>query len=476
MSSVPPVENRPSQAPENRIPCPHCKAPILEGAKKCRSCKKWLQAPKTAPAQTGLPRAALIVTMTVATVMAVIVSSRESPVGEAPPLTVLTPPPDGSALPAPGPAAIGPEAEPEPAPVPADPERRFRLRDIEIEGAHPLDIVFHPKGTSIYVSTDDGMLREYSLKNGDLLHRASVPAQGDHLRLLFDRYVAVLRHEDAARIPVMDTQHWERDPVLLDVGEAPRDIVELPDGKSVIAASANENRITRFELPSGTRVSNITLPHATGQLFLLQAENRTYVGAMGRLMHGGRPAGAWVDLFDPSEEPFGATRRSISAGREPRLGMATSDGSALFFPDGASNTATLLRVSGTTEVKQATVDQGPEAAFVLGGDRWGITINSTARTATVVDLLTMNIQGTLMLGGVPRTGTVSPDGKMLLVILGGKGWPPSGSGVVVIAGNPPKMISTLATGKGAISVAVSKDGVRAAVAAYYDKIVSILEQ
>lgn len=476
MSTTSPGETRPSQATETRVPCPKCKALILEGAKKCKVCKQWLQAPKAAAPQTGLPRTALIITMTVATVMAVIVSSRESPVGEAPPLTALIAAPDGSAPAAPGPAAIGPELEPEPAPTPADPERRFRLRDIEVDGAHPLDIVFHPKGTSIYVSTDDGTLREYSLKTGDLLHKASVPAQGDHIRVLFDRYVAVLRHEDAARIPVMDTQHWERDPILLHVGEAPRDLVELPDGKSVIATSSNENRVTRFELPSGSRISNITLPHATGQLFLLKAEDRVYVGAMGRLMFSGRPAGAWIDLFDPSEEPFGATRRSISAGREPRLGMATSDGSALFFPDGASNTGNLLRVAGTTEVKQVTVDQGPVAGYVMGGDRWGITINSVARTATVVDLLTMNVHGTLMLGGVPRSGTVSPDGKMLLVVLGGQDWPPSGSGVVVIAGNPPKIISTLATGKGAISVAVSEDGSRAAVAAYYDKIVTILEQ
>ncbi len=45
-------------------------------------------------------------------------------------------------------------------------------------------------GASIYVSADDASLREYKLKNGELVHKASMPAQGDHIRVLFDRYIA----------------------------------------------------------------------------------------------------------------------------------------------------------------------------------------------------------------------------------------------------------------------------------------------
>jgi hypothetical protein len=65
---------------------------------------------------------------------------------------------------------------------------------------------------------------------------------------------------------------------------------------------------------------------------------------------------------------------------------------------------------------------------------------------------------------------------MLFVTLGGTDWPPKGSGVVLIAGEPPKIVTTLTTGKGAISVAVSKDGARAAVASYYDKSITVFEQ
>lgn len=460
----------------DRVPCPFCKAPVLEGAKKCRACKKWIVEPRGAARDSRLPRSAIIVTSAVATVMAVIVTSRKSPVGEAPPLTALTSASAGAPAAAPAPAAFGPEVEPEPEPVPADPEKRFRTRDILLGDAHPLDIVFHPKGTSIYVSADDGTLREYTVKTGDFVHKASVPAQGDQIRLLFDRYIAVLRHEDAARIPVLDTTHWERDPVLLEVGEAPGDIIELDDGKSVIAATTTTNRVARFELPGGGRVGNITLPHATGQLFLVKAEGRPYVGAMGMLTRGGRAAGAWLDLFDPNETPFGATRRSISVGREPGPGCVTADGSAVFFPDRVSNTATLLQISGTTEVKETAVGQGPEAGFLMEGDRYGVTLNRAARTASVIDLGTMKVASTLMLNGVPRTGAASRDGSMLFVALGGSEWPPKGSGVVVIAGDPPKVTGSLPTGRGAIAVAVSKDGSKAAVASYYDKSITLLEQ
>jgi DNA-binding beta-propeller fold protein YncE len=461
---------------ERRVPCPECKAPILEGARKCPACKKWLVAPSNPPGPR-LPRAAIIVTSGVATVMAVLVTGRESPVGEAPPLTTLAADSASAAIGAhPAPNAIGPEPEPEPELKPVDPSRPFRVHEIKVGEVHPLDVVWNPDGKSVYVSADDATLREYKIKGGELIHQASMPAQGDEIRLLFDRYVAVLRHQDAARIPVMDTTTWDRDPVLLDVGTSPGDILEMPDGRTVVTASTQAKRVTRFDLPTGTRLADITLPHATGQLFLVKAEGRPYVGAMGSLTHSGQPGGAWIDLFDPSEGPFGATRRSISVGREPRAGAVTLDGGALFFPDRVSNTAMLLQVSGTTEAKQVAVDQGPEAAFLMDGDRYGVTLNSTARTVSVVALPSMELRSTLMLSGVPCSGDTTPDRKTLFVTLGGTQVPPKGTGVEVIAGDPPKVVATFGTGKGACKVAVSKDGSRAAIASYFSKTITILEQ
>ena len=460
---------------ERRVPCPACKALILEGARKCRSCKGWVLDRHPAPREPRLPRAAVFVTTAVASVLAILINGQKNPVGEAPPLTSLAP--EGSAAGASAPAGIGPDdAESTPPPAAPDPERRWRVRELRVGDFHPLDVAWNPAGGSVYVSGDDASLREYKLKTGELIHKASVAAQGDHLRLLFDRYIAVLRHEDATRIPVMDTTAWDRDPILLEVGRSPGDIVELPDGRSVVAATTDSKRVSRFELPSGARTANITLPHATGQLFVVNATGRTHVGALGALLHNGRPAGAWIDLFDPGEGPFGATRRSIAVGREPRGGAVTADGAAIFLPDRVSNTATLLRVSGVTESKRVAVGAGPTAGFLLANDRYGVTLDADARTATVIDLSTMTVTGTLPLGGVPRAGVTSPDRKTLFVALGGAGWPPPGSGVAVIAGDPPKVVASLPTGKGATAVAVSKDGTRAAVASYSDRSITIIEQ
>ncbi|WP_437936513.1 hypothetical protein [Sorangium sp. So ce341] len=468
---------------ERRVPCPSCGARIVEGARKCRACKTWLgerhrgSAASLSGREPRLARAAVSVASGVAAVIIATITSLKSPVGEAPPLTALAPEGDASVSApddAPNPAAFGPD--PVPPPPPPEPKGRWRARDFRIGDVHPLDVVFNPSGASIYVSGDDASLREYTLESGEIIHKASVPAQGDHIRLLFDRYVAVLRHEDAARIPVMDTTAWDRDPVLLDVGRTPGDIVALPDGRTVVAATTDTKRVTKFELPTGVRLANITLPHATGQLFLVQAEGRPYIAALGALTHAGRPAGAWIDLFDPSESPFGATRRSIAVGREPREGDITLDGGAVFFPDRLSNTAILLSVAGVTETRKAPVGVGPTAGFLLHEDRYGITLNADARTASVIDLSTMTVKSTLQLSGVPRTGVTSPDRKTLFVALGGTQWPPSGSGVAVIAGDPPRVVASLPTGKGACAVAVSKDGARAVVASYWDRSITVLEQ
>ena len=88
----------------------------------------------------------------------------------------------------------------------------------------------------------------------------------------------------------------------------------------------------------------------------------------------------------------------------------------------------------------------------------------------------MEVKSTLMLSGVPCSGEVSPDRRTLFVSLGGMDKPPKSSGVDVIAGEPPKVVASLPTGKGGCAVAVSKDGKRAAVANYFSKSITILEQ
>ena len=455
-----------------RVPCTACKQPIIEGARKCRHCKAWQ------PDGPRAPRAAIIMLITLTSVFSVIVTAQKSPVGEAPPLTALGSEPVSSSDPAP--ASVGPDPTSAPAaPLPFA-SRKWKTRTIKMGDVHPLDLAFSRSGESVFVSADDATVREYRVATGEIVHKASVPAKGDRIQLLFDRYLAILRPDPrVARVPVLDVTKWDHDPVLLEVGAGPGDILEMEDG-SVVASTTTGHRVSRFALPSGRLIADITLPQSTGQLFLVRAEGRPSLAALGGMTHSGRPAGAWIDLFDPAELPFGATRRSIAVGRDPRPGGVTSDGRAVFFPDFATNTAALLDVSGATQMRTADVGQGPIGAFVMLGDRYGITLNAVARTASVVDLAApglaerMNVT-TLMLSGEPRTGRLSADRSTLFITLGGREDPPRGQGVVVIAGDPPDIVATLPTGSGAISVAVAKDGARAAVANYFAKSITVLE-
>jgi hypothetical protein len=428
-----------------------------------------------------MSRSLTLVLAGVVAVGAVLISSRESPVGEAPPLTPL-----GSATPEevddiPAPGALGPQPNeqetriPEPIVPTSAVQKNWRTRQLQLD-VHPLDVLFGPSGETVLVSADDATLREYDLASGRLVHMASVPAQGDRIRLLHDRYVAVLRPWDTAHIPVMDIHNWDRDPALLWVGTQPIDIVALPDGKTAVAAAGNGKRLSWFDLPTGRRLGDIRVPHVTRQLYVLRnSEGRTYVGAMGMSNRAARPIGAWIDLFDPHETPFGATRRSISVGRDPRPGALSRDQGSLWFVDNAANVATLLTIDPITDLQTVTAGHGPMAAFLLNADRHGITLDAKARTATVIDTAKKTAVATLMLEGEPHDGATSPDGSALFVSLGGTSWPPREQGAAVIAGDPPEVVATLKTGRGAARVAVARSGMRAVVANYTDKALTVIE-
>jgi len=461
-----------------RVPCPLCGAEIIAGARKCRYCRRWIGDPPRSPSHFS--RSLTLIVAAVAAVLAVLISSRESPVGEAPPLTPIvagSSEAEAAVQPGAAPQVLGPDGDAQtPALVePAhDDEHQWHTRRLQLD-VHPLDLVFSPEGNTLYVSGDDASIREYDLKTGKLLHMASVPAQGDRIRLLGGRYIALIRRREAAHIPLLDTTNWDRDPVLLWVGSNPADAVALPDGKTMVAASSRGQRLTWFELDKGRRKADIRLPHTTRKLYVLQTGDGPCIGAIGTLVRAGRPAGAWIDLFDPTETPFGATRRSVSVGRDPRPGTVTADRTALFFADHVSNTASLLSVDASTETKTVTVGQGPVAAFLLGDDRYGVTLDSEARTATVVELAEMKRLSTLMLNGSPSHGAAAPDRSRLFVALGGTTWPPTESGAAVIEGDPPKVVATLETDRGAARVAASPDGHRAAIANHFAKSITVIE-
>lgn len=462
---------RPAVRSEKRVPCASCRQPILEGARKCRHCKAWQ------PEGPRAPRAALMMFVTVSSVLSVLITAEKSPIEEAPPLTPLAGdrPAASAEIAAEAPAPPGPAS---PSPPPQGPRRSWTAREIKMGDVHPLDVCFSKSGESVFVSADDATIREYRVDSGEFVHKASLTAKGDRIVLLYGRWLAVL-HPEARnlRVPVMDVTKWDHDPIELETGAGPSDAIEMGNG-SIVVGTKGGHRISRFALPSGEKLDDITLPQATGQLFVVRSGGRPQLAALGGMTHAGRPAGAWIDLFDPSEAPFGATRRSAEVGRDPRTGAVSSDGGSIFFPDFAANSATWVDIGEETRTRSFDVGQGPVAAFVLAGDRRGVTLNAISRTASVVDLtapVDRPSVATLMLAGEPRAGRLSPDRSTLFVALGGREDPPRGQGVAVIAGDPPEVITTLETGAGAAAIGVSADGARAAVANYFSKSITILE-
>ncbi len=452
---------------------------IIDGARKCHACKKWLHKGVRPPTKRAL---AMVAGAALALGVGFLSNNNRSNVGDAPPLAPLG---TAASTAEPSPLEIAPEQTHAAAPKQderttlvtddGEPIRSWRAREFSVD-VHPLDVAFSPSGNSVYVTTDDASLREYHVASGQLMRVVKVPVRGDRIRVLHNRWVAVIQNKGAAHIPIVDTKVWEKEPLLLVVGMEPADILALPGTSTAVAAARRGKRITWFDLQSGELKANITVPHTTSQLYLLQSDQgHHYVGAMGRMFRGGRPASAWIDLFDPSESPFGATRRSISAGRDPRAGAVTADRGRLLYADRATNSVSLISIDNITHVQTATVGQQPIAAFLMHGDHYGVTLDAGGRTATIVDIQKMRRLTTLMLPAPPRHGAMSPDGKALFVSLGTTQWPPRGAGAVVIAGDPPNVVATLQTGRGASRVATSPKGTRAAVASWLDKSVTIIE-
>lgn len=467
-----------SSGDEPRVPCPLCKAPILVGARKCPACRRWLDAAHAKAARRRLWSALALVGVAAVGGIVAAARRRPSPVGEAPPLTRMSAPgtADAAASGEPSPAAIGPTPEPTAADSAGEPagERGWRTHTIRVD-VHPLDAVFSDDGATVFVSGDDAKLRAYDATTGKLTHILPVPAQGDRLKLLHGRYLAVLQRHEAPHIPLVDVSTWDPNPVLLNVGADPADVVAMPDGKTVMSASSKARRVGWYDAASGRSLAELKLPHETVRLFLMHGHGRGFVGALGIANQGDGPSSASLELFDPTEKPFGATRRSVSLGRDPRGGAVTPDGKTLLVADRLSNSAWLFNTEASHRPVSIPVGQAPIGAFILDG-KHGVTLDSQARTATVIDLESAKRSNTLMLPGTPGTGATSPDGHWLAVTLGGTTWPPTGSGSVIVAGSPPRVVARIETGDGVGNVAIARDGSRAAIACYAARELTIVER
>ncbi|MBM4357390.1 MAG: hypothetical protein FJ096_04695 [Deltaproteobacteria bacterium] len=464
---------------EPRLPCPRCGSAILVGARKCRSCRRWLDG---SPEHRPMPWRFAVLGLVAAALGGFAIARRPTTVGEAPPLTPMTPAgsADATTLGEPAPGALGPAPDPTTAdsaaatPVAPEAARGWRTRRIHLD-AHPLDAVFSDDGNTLLVSGDDGKIRAYDVVSGRRTQILTVPAQGERLKLLHGRYLAVIHQREGAHIPLVDVQTWDREPTLLQTGTHPADVIELPDGKTVLTASSNARKVGWHDVATGRTLATLRLPNETSRLFLLHGHGRAFVGALGSLHQGASPTSAMLEVFDPLEKPFGATRRSVSLGRDPRGGAVTPDGRMLLCADRLANSALLFDTEASRRPVSIPVGQGPTAAFILEG-RHGITLDTQARTATVIELETAKRTNTLMLPDTPHSGATSPDGKWLAVTLGGSAFPPTGSGVVIIGESPPRIVARLATGEGATRVSFSRDGQRAVVSCFSEGELTVLER
>ena len=223
-----------SSGDEQRFPCPLCQAPILVGARKCPSCRRWLDAKLPSTRRRPWMFAALVGLVATAGALA-LARRRPSPVGEAPPLTPMTKADNAAAAASgePSPAAIGPTPEPaaSESPVGRPGELGWRTRSIRVD-VHPLDAVFSDDGNLVYASGDDAKIRAYEVTTGKLVRVLAVPAQGDRLKLLHGRYLAVIRREEAPHSAGWRASRRNRrgPEIHLQRGSAP----EAVDGRSFL--------------------------------------------------------------------------------------------------------------------------------------------------------------------------------------------------------------------------------------------------
>jgi len=155
---------------EPRLPCPRCGSAILVGARKCRSCRRWLDG---SPEHRPMPWRFAVLGLVAAALGGFAIARRPTTVGEAPPLTPMTPAgsADATTLGEPAPGALGPAPDPTTAdsaaatPVAPEAARGWRTRRIHLD-AHPLDAVFSDDGNTLLVSGDDGKIRAYDVVSG----------------------------------------------------------------------------------------------------------------------------------------------------------------------------------------------------------------------------------------------------------------------------------------------------------------------
>jgi hypothetical protein len=475
----------------NKIECPKCGLPTLRaGAVKCPACKTWVGP------RPGRPLRALTVALTVAglsgagmaiSAAAILVASiLWAPGGSRPwsrwirpsvaPADVQdasfrSPPPEsagsasaptesGSAPP--GPPAASQGSHPE-APGAAGSFSEPRLVRASVA---PLDAVISDDDLSLFVLGDDGSVRMHELGSGKEVRKLLVPGRGSEIRLLAGKYLAVLGVPGAMPLIDLTTYVVGR----IDIGGPAVDIVALSHPPALVVATGISRKVVRLSSSGGLRPEGqIVLPKPVSGLVRTQVGEREMLAVLTQ----SKPDGGLgsVDIFDPAASPFGASRSSWIVAVDPRRGAVSK--ASIFVVDRSAGQLLEVYQDQERPPRVVNVGQSPLSAHRLV-DGWIVTVDG-AGTATVLTEDTLELTATIPLGAVPSDAAVTPDGRALLVALGGGPWE-RGATTSIIAGDPPRVVGKLSTGPGSHRVRISKSGRFAAVAASLGRSVAILER
>lgn len=455
-----------------KLACPKCGVPSLRaGAVKCPACKAWIGTPPERPPSL---RERAAIAASVATLGALLggaavfvglgaaVSARFFP---------PKPPPAEPKPPASAPvetAATGEAPKDAPARAPFGEPRIVRV------AAAPLDVAIADDDATFFILGDDGAVRAYELATGKELRKVNVPGKGSELRLIAGKHLAVLGA--VSSLPIIDLATYVVG--RIDLGGGAVDVVTLEDAPSIVAASAGLRKIARFSLDGFRLEGQAVLPHPPAGLGLAREPSRdgSREGSRGLLVVLSSERGALgvgsVDLIDPAVTPFGASRRTWMAATEPRWGFAAE--AVVFAVDTSqSRVVAIPTAPDAPPPRSARVDGRPISAHHLAGG-WVVTVNG-AGSITVLEDRTLEPRAVLALGAEPAGAAVTPDGRALLVSLGGSPGE-RGAMTAVVMGDPPALIERIPTGPGSRAVRMSKSGRFVAVAAYAGRSVALLER
>ena len=330
-------------------------------------------------------------------------------------------------------------------------------------GGVPGAVVFAGVPEHVWVATGTGQsVVEIDPASGVVLSTLPAGQLTEALAVVHGRWLIAWHYWMSSALTVWDLAQPDRPRQSLPIGRNLADVLALPDGESMLVSACQSHTVKRVHLPDLRVTGAVTFPRAVGRMIPVQSHGRFSAAVMGgvfRIWWSGRgstPIGAWVDLIDPGETPFAATRRSISAGRQPRDPDVAFGGTRLIFPDRVSNQVTSVDLEGSTPPQTIGVGVRPERVVVLPGDRYALSLDAVSRSLTVMGLQPLAYETTLPLEAAPTSAAVSPVRGYAAISLGGARG--DGEGVVLVAGTPPRIVARGTTGRGPLDVAASADG------------------